>query len=360
MKPYRYLSSVEQLAEHLRGEILRGDLSGAMPGIDKLAGTLGCSQRTVIGAVKQLEQEGILLMQGAGRASKIRSQDGAAKPTLKIRMMLYDREDSDSDAVNPYLTEIRSHLENAGHTISFASRTLRQLGMEKSRVARYVGSEDADAWVVASASREVLKWFSEQPKPAFALFGRRHGLPIAGIGPDKAGSFKATTRQLIGLGHRRIVLLVRPARRLPEPGLPERTFLEELTHAGIKTGSYNLPDWDGTTEGLHKTLDMTFRHTPPTAVIIDEPPIFLSVQHYLARRGILAPEHVSLVCADQDNYFDYMRPLVTHIRYDTAPWARRIAKWAHNIAMGKDDRRQSLTKAKLVMAGTIGPAAKRP
>lgn len=96
-----------------------------------------------------------------------------------------------------------------------------------------------------------------------------------------------------------------------------------------------------------------FRFTPPTAILIDEPQIFLSVLHDLARRRILAPEHVSLVATDQDPYFDYIRPTVAHIRYDTKSWARWIIKWANHVAIGKEDRHQNLTKATFIEGGTI-------
>lgn len=99
-----------------------------------------------------------------------------------------------------------------------------------------------------------------------------------------------------------------------------------------------MPNWDGSIGGIHRVLDEMFRFTPPTAILIDEPQIFLSVLHDLARRGILAPEHVSLVATDQDPYFDYTRPTVAHIRYDTKPWARWITKWANHVAIGKEDR----------------------
>ena len=40
--------------------------------------------------------------------------------------------------------------------------------------------------------------------------------------------------------------------------------------------------------------------------------------------------------------------------------ARRLVRWAYNIARGKDDRRQTLIKAELVEGGTVGraPAAR--
>ncbi len=33
-------------------------------------------------------------------------------------------------------------------------------------------------------------------------------------------------------------------------------------------------------------------------------------------------------------------------------------RWVNNVALGKDDRSQTLTKAEFVEGGTVGPAAK--
>ncbi|MCF7675244.1 MAG: hypothetical protein K9N23_09920 [Akkermansiaceae bacterium] len=54
---------------------------------------------------------------------------------------------------------------------------------------------------------------------------------------------------------RRIVHIVRAARRLPVPGMPERAFLEELAAHGVVTGAYNQPDWEETPEGFSALLE---------------------------------------------------------------------------------------------------------
>ena len=48
--------------------------------------------------------------------------------------------------------------------------------------------------------------------------------------------------------------------------------------------------------------------------------------------------------------------MIAHIRYDLHLVLRRVVRWADNVARGKDDRRQSHTKAEFVDGGTIGPA----
>jgi hypothetical protein len=53
-----------------------------------------------------------------------------------------------------------------------------------------------------------------------------------------------------------------------------------------------------------------------------------------------------------------MEPSVAHIHWSFQPIARRVAQWLDHVAAGKDDRRQTLIKAKLVDGGTIGPVPK--
>jgi DNA-binding LacI/PurR family transcriptional regulator len=164
------------------------------------------------------------------------------------------------------------------------------------------------------------------------------------------------TRKLIQLGHRRIVMLTRPERRIPKPGLLERAVLAEMESHGIPVGPYNLPNWDDSREGLHLCLDELFRFTPPTALLIDEAFLFAATQQHLARQGILAPQHVSLVCCDPDSVFAWFEPAVTHIGWDSRQIVRNIVRWVAGVARGQDPRRKMYTQAELVEGGTIGPA----
>ncbi len=278
--------------------------------------------------------------------------EGAIKPRpLRVAFMLHEA----SNTQLHYIVELQHLLIEAGHQVIFAPHNLSDLRMDVQRIARMVGKIETDAWVVVAGSQEVLRWFAAQPTPAFALFGRRRTVSIAGIGPEHLPALLAAVRRLLELGHRRIVLLVRPERRIPQPGYLERAMLAEIAATGIPVGPYNLPNWDGTREGLYRCLDGLYQLTPPTALIIDEASVFTATQHYLARRGILAPQHVSLVCCEPDPAFAWFEPPITHIRWNSRPLVRRIVRWADNVARGKDDRRASFTKAEFVEGGTIGP-----
>jgi len=263
MRPFRPLSNVEQLVAYLREEIREGRLSGTMPGMSRMMSKLGVGTKTVVAAMAELEREGILEGQGARRGSRIVAPEVAcAAVSLRVRILLYEKDDRKLE----YLIDLRHELEEAGHHASFAGKTLTEMGMSPGRVARFVEQTEADAWVVVAGSQEVLDWFANQSIPAFALFGRQEGMLLASTGPKKSVAIAEAVGRLVELGHQRIVMLVREERRKPMPGYVERVFLTELEVRGIPTGPYNLPDWGKDMKDFHRGLDVSFQHTPPTAV----------------------------------------------------------------------------------------------
>ena len=352
MHPLRLLSAAGQVAAHLRSELEAERWTGKMPGVNSLSAELGVNRKTVEAALRQLERDGILLGQGPGRMRLIIPAGTKAASSLRVAMLTYET----SDRFLAYIVELQHALTNAGHSAVFPGKALTDLGMDVARIARLVKQTAADAWVVQSGSREVLEWFLAQPAPVFALFGRREGLPIAATGPDKIPAITAATRQLIALGHRRIVILCRGERRKPGPGRGERAILDELTAHGIPTSDYNLPDWEETPEGFQKLLTSLFKVTPPTALIIEEAPLFVAAQQFLSRSGLRSPEQVSLICSDSDPAFAWCQPAITCIRWDASPIIRRIVRWAADVSRGRKDIRQTSTPAEFIPGGTIGPA----
>lgn len=323
-----------------------------MPGGERLAAELVIGRKLVEGALRQLESEGLLV--GGGRRCRRRIElptDGMKARTLRVAILLYEKSDQKLD----YIVSLQHKLMEAGHAAIVPSATLTGLGMNVGRIARLVKDTEADAWVVLGGSREVLGWFAGQPVLAFALFGRARRLSLAGTGADKLPALRAIVARLIKLGHRRIVMLTKEERRKPQPGLFEQAFLDELAAQGISPGPYHLPDWETGRKGFHRCLDSLFRHTPPTALLISEAPMFVAAQQHLAGLGIVAPQQVSMICHDPDPAFEWCEPAISHIQWDPGPMVRRIVRWADNVSRGKEDRRMTLIKAKFVEGGTIGP-----
>lgn len=351
MEPFKSVNVTDQFIAYLRVAISNGELTETMPGIRRLAATHGVSSNTVTAALEQLTREGFLKPQGHGRRSRIVLPDHAPRQAFRITLLPYERADTQLD----FVVEFHRWLKQEGYDVSVADKSLVDMKMNVRRIAEIVEHTETDAWIVFSAPEEVLEWFVSHSLPTFALFGRFRRLPIAATGLDKVPAFRNAIRRLVELGHRRIVLLQPKHNRLPSPARLVRESIAELEALGIKTGPYNLPDWEPSPVGLRNRLDSLFAVSPPTAIILDRPNEMIATQHYLAQRGIFAPRDISLIC-DYDPTFEWFDPAVCCIRWANSIFGRRILRWVGNVASGKDDRRQSLSRAKFVEKNTIGPA----
>lgn len=345
----------EQVADYLRGQILSGYYQDTMPGKTALARDLGIDPKTATLAMELLEKENLLVSQGPGRPRLIKLTKHHQPVGLKLMILCYGPQDREQ----PYILAIQNHLTELGHRVDFANRSLSDVNMDIGKVTRIVNQTTADAWLVVSGSLEILNWFSQQSTPCYALFGRARTVKIAASGVTHTDTYRDIINRLTTLGHRRIVHLSRSERRMPTPGLVERVFLEELQSHGIETSSYHLPNWDDSPEGLRDCLDSLFSLTPPTAIIVSLPDVYLSAYEHLLKMGLSAPKDISLACSLHDSVLSWMHPEVTHFQWDHKPIVQHIARWANSIALGKEDYRQRYVKSKLVEGGTIGPAPTR-
>jgi len=355
-KPLRRISLAEQTAVYLREILESGRWAERLPGIIPLSKELKVSPTTIRGALRQLELEGSLIPQGVGR-SRALANGKSTKPrrTLRIGILLHD---PPAHLISKHILNVRNELEAAGHQVFFTKKSQVELHYNVTRIARHIRDTPADAWVVVAGTKEILTWFSKQAAPFIAMFGRARTLPVAYVGPDKGPAFVAAIDQLAKLGHRRIVLICRKLRRLPEPGRVERIFLNELAAHGIPVGDYNLPDWEETPQGLHHLMNSLFRVTPPTALIVDEVPILASIQQFLAQRKVQIPQQVSLITTDCDTYLDWCSPQLSQFRWPDELVAPRVVKWAAALCQGREDLKQTVLPAVFMAGGSIGPVFK--
>ncbi len=352
MNPFLPKSTSDQLAEHLRQQILSGALRGTMPGINQLVKSLGVNSVTTAKAVQQLEREGFVINQGSRKTRLIAPNPQGKPSSLRVGILYYD----DTNAARHDAQILKQGLIHAGHTVITPPKTMMELGMDARKTAQMVKSMEVDAWIIYAGSRQILEWFDQQEIPAFALYGRLNQVGLASMAVQKSPVISELIHKLVTLGHSRIVMLTREERRKPQLGTFEQFFINELETHGIRTGPYNIPDWKDNPEGLAKVIDSLFQHTPPTAMIIGDALLFHAVQVHLAHMGIHAPKHISLFCNDFEQSFLWVRPEIAHAQWDYRPSIRRIIQWARNVSSGRPDKKKTVTKAVLYEGGTLGPA----
>lgn len=347
MENFSIQTPSEQVANHLRAELLKERWSGKMPGTPVLAKELGINHKTVGLALKHLEQEGLLVGQGQGRPRMIVLPENHIQPTLRVGLL-----DWGAHSLDRRLTH---DLEQVPYTIVTSSKTLEEINSDINRLKKHVQSVNVDAWIVYAGPREVLEWFSRQPLPTFAMFGYMSDLPIAGAGPHSPTGFIDCVQKLVALGHNRIVMLTPHYTRLPEPNKAVLAFRDTLEAEGIQTGSYHLPDWGPGDEGLHTMLESLFKTTPPTVLIINDKVTYFAVLQFLMERGIRVPGDVSLVCHEFIHSITWCDDPIAYIHWDWAPITKRLLDWMSNVSLNREDNEQDLFKPRFVSGRTLGP-----
>jgi DNA-binding LacI/PurR family transcriptional regulator len=357
MRPIQRLSLPEQVAARLREDIRQGRWGDQFPGEKQLAAELDVARHTVRSALFLLENEGVLGGRGHGRSRSITAAGAATvfQRPLRVAILRHDARLIDNLQTSLILTEIMHSLEAAGHTVFYCKKSQIELKHDVPRVTRQLADAGADAWVVEAGSRPLLEWCAAQATPCLALYGRTGDLQLARTGPDWQLAFQDAMQQLVALGHRRIVVIVREGLRKPTSGIEERPFLEVLSAHGIPTSAYNLPDWEETPEGFNRLLESLFQSTPPTALFVDEIPWFFAAVGFLVRSGIRVPEQVSLISADCDTMLDCCHPRFAHMRWDNQLIVRRVVRWVDAVRKGKPDRKTINIPAEFIPGGSIGP-----
>ncbi|MFT5904739.1 MAG: DNA-binding LacI/PurR family transcriptional regulator [Cryomorphaceae bacterium] len=336
------------MVTHLHEQLMQGRWSGVILGRDRLAREMGVNGSTIERALGPLEREGLLKSQGAGKRRQITTKHKQAQPGKRVCIILYEREDS----LNNYILELQNHLHAAGHSMTFAPMTLRGIKFDVKRIATMMEEQNAEAYVIQAAPRPFLEELCKGPVPTFALFGRMAGLSIAGTGPDKLPALRDCIRSLFDNDHRSIVMLSHGELNKPM-GAIEKVFLEELEKYHMPHGGYNLPSWENSPDGLRECIDPLFQITPPDAILVDDWIVYYAIQNYLVHQRGQAFREVLCICTDYHSSFGWCQPEVAHFQWDPLSVVRRVMQWVDNVAKGKEDKNQRLTKAKLIDAGSL-------
>lgn len=359
MRPVQKLSIAEQTAGHVREGIRSGRWRGELPGVLLLAKACDVSKGAMRDALKILEAEGLISAGHAGAHRTVLTTIAVTpRSVLRVAILRHSPPALESENLREILHAVQRDLLAAGHTVVFAAKTQTDLNFDTARIAKLIAATPADAWIVEAAPREVLDVFMAQPVPAIALAGRCIGAPMASAYTDSTPGFVEATRQLITLGHRRIVLVCPRFWRLPTHGGLVRAFTAALAEGGITASDYNTPDHEPDGPGLQALFKSLFSATPPTALIFEVAETAVPAFTFLALRGLAVPRDVSLVCAFTDGAVQWCDPPLAHLNTNTDHVARRIERWVRAVSRGRADRDAVGVPVTFVPGGTIGPVRK--
>ncbi|MES2596859.1 MAG: substrate-binding domain-containing protein [Verrucomicrobiota bacterium] len=355
MQPLKRQSLIEQVAGHLRRGVGSGQWQGRLPGVQKLAAQLEVSKDTVRAAFTLLEKDGTLKPQGAGRCRVIPPAHRAAQDQRRLRMAILLPVPLRDDNAHSHrlILGIQNAIEADGHACTIVTQPADG---HLRRVTQLVMQTEADAWVVYAGSHDLLKWFATKRIPALALGGRPFDLPLARSRTVLVEAMIQCVDALVGLGHRRMVLIAPQLWRQPTPNHTAEALLSRLALHSIPSSEYNLPAWSETPEGLEDLLKALFFATPPTALLLAEPMYCSAVRAWLGEHGLHVPRDVSLVNLLPDPMFQLHQPAYTGFIWPESVHIHRIQRWLRSLLSGEPDLEDFVAFATFHPGGTIGPA----
>lgn len=356
-------SLAEGVAAHVRQAIAEGRWVSRMPGLRPLATELGVSIKVLRKAFAMLEAEGVLSPPDRGDARRILRvpEAGGARRILRVVILLPQPLEAEPADTQSLLLRLVSAIAEAGHHGYLLPLPPGAAPGKAAVLARVVGSENADAWIVYHGCSATLAWFAERRLKALAYAGRGDAGGLPAVFCDASDAVRQAVRRLVELGHRRIVLICPTRSRGPTPAPFLKALRDELAAAGITPGEYNTPDWRQSPQGLRELLGALFAVTPPTAFIILGNNYVSGVLSFLAARGLRVPEDVSLISSDLESAFEWQCPGIRPAHFDDRRELMRkwTLRWLDDLSLGRPPATMPAFRARFVPGGTVSEARLR-
>ncbi|MCE9611431.1 MAG: hypothetical protein K8R23_14640 [Chthoniobacter sp.] len=153
-----------------------------LPGVLRLAAECRVSKGAVHTALRILEKMGLLHGGGRGKSRRMADSGKGANPAhvLRVGIFLHERMDHKNPAMQSALAQLQ-HRSRRPATYVFSTQSQSGLPHDTGRVARYVSTREADAWVVVPS----LRTAHMVRGPVFPDYGFRRGSGRSADGRDQ-------------------------------------------------------------------------------------------------------------------------------------------------------------------------------
>jgi DNA-binding LacI/PurR family transcriptional regulator len=171
---------------------------------------------------------------------------------------------------------------------------------------------------------------------------------------------KHAAGELIGSGHKRILLLIRLAAFggafASIGGFHERLAGSAASGVRGRVIRYQMSR-DAIIGALDRALD---RGKCPTAMIIPDAYSYLTTLTYLLERGVRIPGDMSLICRSDDVFLDYIKPAPSRYQFDASAMSKRLFDLIMRTINGGKNvfHKSSLIMPRYKPGATIAPPAR--
>lgn len=167
------------------------------------------------------------------------------------------------------------------------------------QLQRLMKQHQASHWIIAGTSVAMQEWFAAQPRKIICMGNTFPGISLPFVNNDLAAMSRHAVGAFHGLGHQRIVFLMRKADTSGQVKM-EEGFLQGCGNTGGTIVKYS-----GRVEELPRQLEKIFIQRPAvTALLISGAEDTLGVMQWLLKKGIRTPQDVSLISFQWEGYLE--------------------------------------------------------
>lgn len=319
-----YQSLPTQVAARIAHDIDNGTWVVSLPNERALAETLQVSRKTIRKSIAQLQRDGVIKTIHR-RGHRIVTQAAlTARPTVSMGLLTPESLDQMPSHTALWVDELRALLFEQGIRLSaFSSRRFFSRG-SAAALPHLVAQNPQTCWIMTHSNGAMQRWFLDHRVPCIIAGSCHRGVPLPNVDLDYFAVCRHAVGAMLRQGHRRIAFLVQQSQRGGDLE-SEAGFLDGAQRAAKMEVQPVIVRHDGSVENAWRMLARLFNSaTPPTALLIAKPALYLTTVTFLADRGLRVGEHVSLISRDHDSFLSYLRPSPAGYSVSPKTYAKRL------------------------------------
>lgn len=315
----RRQSLVSQTAAILREEIRQGNWRDWLPGERALCEALQVSRNTLRAALAQLKRDGVIrsdhgagnriLMRPERRTGGLRSHDVALLSPEALERL--------RPSQTLWIDELRAMLSERGCRLHVFHGPQYFRANPAAALEKLVAQHPHGCWVLALSNEATQRWFERKGAPCVVAGSVYSGLNLPFRDLDHRAMCRHAAGVMLGLGHRRLALLIQKSRRAGDLE-SEAGFLEGVRASPHADAEVSVCYHDTTVSSIVAALRRLMEQKPPpTALLVANAYHYLTVVSRLAQAGVRVPAEVSVVSRDEDPFLSFLVPAPA--RYVASP-----------------------------------------
>lgn len=359
--PLRLLrqSLVDQVATALRAGLARGQWQEWLPGERRLKADLHVGRNTLRSALRKLAAEGLVEI-AAGQGHRILHAK-AARPSAVERVVGL-LSPAPLSRLRPrqalWIDDLRGRLAEDGSLLKMFYGPQYFRAKPAAALQRLLQQEKCGCWILVLSTKATQQWFERWRIPCIIAGSCHAGVDLPFVDVDYRALCRHAATTLLQLGHRRIAFVT----HTPEAAgdmMSEEGFLE-----GVRSFPGQVADGAVVHHGADKEAvkrcvrALMARPAPPTALLVNNSYLYLTVFSVLTHMGRRVPADVSLLSRDADTFLSYVDPEPACYVEDPQLFAAKMARITTKLLRERPAKSpRVLLIPQLSKGGSISPPA---